>query len=329
MLFRVLGPVEVEVGGGLLALARRRERCLLGVLLLERGRVSVDRLAELLWEGDPPERARRIIHGHISRVRTVLQADGIGPACQLVTVGAGYRLDAPPEAVDAHRFTAMVDAAYATAEVAERARQLRQALNLWRGPVLDQAASEWLRQRLGAALEEQRLAATETLMADSLALGQAQPVLPELASHAAEHPGRERLIDLYMRALHQVGRKAEALAAFERTRAHLAERLGIDPGAALRERHRAILRDQPDYLATGPAPGARPTSATTTTSATTSATATAPATSMVPRQLPAMVADFVGRAGELSTLDKAPEASAVVIVIIDGMAGVGKPVPGK
>src|SRR5439155_15803991 len=43
--FRVLGPVEIESARGELArLARRQERCLLGVLLLEAGRMlPVDR----------------------------------------------------------------------------------------------------------------------------------------------------------------------------------------------------------------------------------------------------------------------------------------------
>jgi hypothetical protein len=43
--FRVLGPVEIEVAG-------------------------------LLCDGDPPERARRIMHSHLSRIRSVLGTAG-------------------------------------------------------------------------------------------------------------------------------------------------------------------------------------------------------------------------------------------------------------
>jgi tetratricopeptide (TPR) repeat protein/DNA-binding XRE family transcriptional regulator len=44
----------------------------------------------------------------------------------------------------------------------------------------------------------------------------------------------------------------------------------------------------------------------------------------VPRQLPAVTAEFVGRGNELAALDIGPDPSAVVVTAIDGMAGVGK-----
>jgi DNA-binding SARP family transcriptional activator/Tfp pilus assembly protein PilF len=301
MRFNVLGPVEIEVDGTVLTLRRRQTRCLLGVLLLDvNRRVPVDRLATLLWEGDPPEHSRRIIQDHVWRIRTTL-ATTTEHACQLVTVGDGYRLDAPPETVDAHRFRTLVESATAITDPAERADQRRRALDLWRGPVLDQAASGWLRERLCTELEELRLAAWEDLVADSLTLGRERAVLPELARLAAAQPTRERLVDLYMQALHRVGRKAEALEVYARTRARLADELGIDPGPALRERHRAILRDDTPEP---PAPD--------------------PAATIVPRQLPATVGQFVGRSRELAALAQTPDASTVVIAAIDGMAGVGK-----
>jgi hypothetical protein len=71
--FRILGPVEIETDGGVVSLPRRRERCLLGVLLLEANRVvSVDRLAELLWDDEPPKRVRGAVQGHVSRLRAAL-----------------------------------------------------------------------------------------------------------------------------------------------------------------------------------------------------------------------------------------------------------------
>jgi DNA-binding SARP family transcriptional activator len=304
MRFTVLGPVQVEVEGRVLDLRRRQTRCLLGVLLLELDRrVSVDRLAELLWDGDPPGNARRIIQDQVWRLRTVLAGAKVsGQSCKLVTVGDGYRLHAPAESVDAYQFRTLVDAAQAIADPAGRVVQLRQALDLWRGPVLDQAAGDRLRQRLGTELEQRRLLAWEDLARDSLTLERERTVLPELARLVAEHPGRERLVDLYMQALHRVGRKAEALDVYARTRSYLADELGIDPGPALRERHRVILRDDPS-----------PETATPD-----------PAVTIVPRQLPASVGGFVGRSGELAVLDRLHEASTVVISAIDGMAGIGK-----
>jgi tetratricopeptide (TPR) repeat protein/DNA-binding SARP family transcriptional activator len=302
MRFRVLGPVEVDVDGRVLILRRRQTRCLLGVLLLDLNRrVATDRLAEQLWDGEPPGQARRIIQDHVWRIRTALaEAGAADQTCELVTVGDGYQLNAAPESVDAHRFRTLVDSAATIPDPAQRADQLRRALDLWRGPVLDQAASDWLRQRFCTELEERRLAAWEDLASDSLAVRREPAVLPELARMAVAYPGRERLVELYMRALHRVGRKAEALAVYARTRTYLAGEFGIEPGPALRDRHRAILRDEP--------PAARPD----------------PTGPKAPRQLPAAVGHFVGRTHELAALDAIHDRSVVVIAAIDGMAGIGK-----
>ena len=45
---------------------------------------------------------------------------------------------------------------------------------------------------------------------------------------------------------------------------------------------------------------------------------------VVPRQLPAAPPGFTGRAAELAVLVRVPDATAVVITAIDGMAGIGK-----
>jgi DNA-binding SARP family transcriptional activator len=84
VLFRVLGPLEVIVDRDVLAgLGRRRERCLLGLLLLEANRlVPMDRLVSLLWDDQPPPNARRTLHAHVARLRAGLAAHS--PAPQLV-----------------------------------------------------------------------------------------------------------------------------------------------------------------------------------------------------------------------------------------------------
>ena len=52
--FRILGPLEAEEDGRLLALGRRKQRALLAVLLLNTNRVIArDNLIDALW-GDPP-----------------------------------------------------------------------------------------------------------------------------------------------------------------------------------------------------------------------------------------------------------------------------------
>ena len=71
MRFRVLGGVQGRIGGRSVELNRRRERCLLGLLLLEPGRpIGVERLIGLLWD-EPPPHAKRTVHSHIARVFTL------------------------------------------------------------------------------------------------------------------------------------------------------------------------------------------------------------------------------------------------------------------
>lgn len=109
----MLGPVEIKTASTVRGLSRRRECCLLAVLLLELNRVvPVDRLADLLWDGDPPQRARQILDSHVAGIRKLLAevgaaAHGVG----LVTVGRGYRMSADPVIVDAHQFHMLVEEA--------------------------------------------------------------------------------------------------------------------------------------------------------------------------------------------------------------------------
>ena len=54
--YRILGPLEVARSGSVLPLGGPRQRAVLALLLLEANRVvSMDRLAEEVWDGRPPE----------------------------------------------------------------------------------------------------------------------------------------------------------------------------------------------------------------------------------------------------------------------------------
>lgn len=312
MQFRILGPVEIEVNGNVIAPSRRQERCLLGVLLLEANRVvSVDRLAELLWDGEQPKRVRGAVQGYVSRVRAVLSRTTGDHGVELVYSGGGYKLVVAPEFVDAHRFRTLLAGATRVNDLAERAAQLRAALALWRGRALADAVSGWARDGLCSQLEEQRLVATEEYVLASLSLGQEREVLPELARMVSDNPGREKLIELHMRALYQVGRKVEALDVYGRARAYLADEFGVDPGPVLRDLHQAILRDELE-VPTAVEPPLAPGSPVHR-----------------PRQLPADIAGFTGRVEYLRQLDgllgkSGDPAKSVVISAIGGTAGVGK-----
>jgi DNA-binding SARP family transcriptional activator len=62
MEFRILGPLEVEEDGRTIPLAGPKQRALLALLLLARGRpVSTDRLIAEIWNGEPRETALKSV----------------------------------------------------------------------------------------------------------------------------------------------------------------------------------------------------------------------------------------------------------------------------
>src|SRR6201991_2757838 len=95
-----------------LALGRRRERCLLGLLLLEAGRtVPTDRLIDLLWDADAPASAGASVHTHVSRLRRLLDPDRDGRlGVRLDAVESGYRIEVEAHFVDVKPVASGVEA---------------------------------------------------------------------------------------------------------------------------------------------------------------------------------------------------------------------------
>ncbi|WP_165757618.1 winged helix-turn-helix domain-containing protein [Mycolicibacterium elephantis] len=71
-LFGVLGPLSVGVDGGEpLELGGRKQRELLGLLLLSPNRVlPAGQIADALWCGNPPPSADVTLRAHVSRLRS-------------------------------------------------------------------------------------------------------------------------------------------------------------------------------------------------------------------------------------------------------------------
>jgi len=241
--FRLLGPVEVRDGERALAVGGRKPRGLLAALLLRAGEdVSAERLIDDLWGERPPQTAKNSLHNCVSALRRALGPD------VLVTRPSGYALAIDPEQLDLERFRRLVDLARESGEQELRARLLREALALWRGPPLADVAYEPFALMEGPRLEDLRLGAREDLIEAELALGRHADLLPELESLIAAHPYDERLRAQRMLALYRAGRQAEALEAYAETRRFLVDELGLEPSEPLRELQAAMLR-QDDKLA--------------------------------------------------------------------------------
>jgi ABC-type transport system substrate-binding protein/DNA-binding SARP family transcriptional activator len=245
--FGILGPLQVRRSGREVSLGGPRQRAVLALLLLEANRsVSMDRLAEDVWGGHPPDGWVTTLQTYVFHLRRALEPDrarGDGGGV-LLTRDRSYLLRVDREYLDSARFQDCFTAGRAALQAgryAEADQTLRRALDLWRGPVLADLADYAFIQREAARLEELRLAALEARIDAGLALGRHDELTAELEQLAADHPLRERLHGQLMLALYRCGRQADALAAYRHVRDLLADELGVDPGEPLQRLHASIL----------------------------------------------------------------------------------------
>src|SRR6185369_12495876 len=99
-----------------------------------------------------------------------------------------------------------------------------------------------------------------------------EDIVGELEAAVADAPFQEGLWELLITALYRAGRQADALAAYQRVRALLADDLALEPGPRLKELERQVLQQDPALHA-------------------------APA-----GNLPSLHAELVGRDGEVAAL---------------------------
>ncbi len=224
--FRILGPLEVITSGAPLELRGRKQRLLLATLLVSANRaVPAERLIEALWEDAPPRSARTALQGHVFALRKLLGRE------RIETTLDGYTLRVSDGELDWDRF-----------EELRLGGMHAEALALWRGAPLGELAESAFLRNEAARLEEARLSCLETRLGTLLDSGGHALVVSELERLVETYPFRERLVELLGLALYRSGRQVDALALLRAAQHRLVEELGIEPGRALRELQRAILR---------------------------------------------------------------------------------------
>ncbi|MEQ4301676.1 BTAD domain-containing putative transcriptional regulator [Plantactinospora sp. B6F1] len=308
MKFGVLGPLRVCTDSGTeVVLRSRHQRTVLSALLVGAGQlVTVDRLVETLWGDRPPASYASNLQTYVSRLRERL------PGLSIEHRSDGYLLRVRTDDVDVLVFRREVAdgrAALAVGDPALAADRFRRGLRQWRGrpladltvPTLEPELAQWELERVGAQ--------EDCVDADLSADGDLATVLAELHQLVTEHPMRERPYGQLMVALNRAGRRADALAAYQRAREILVTELGVEPGPELRRLHQAILRGEEPSIARS---GNRPE--------------TAPRSPFPVCQLPPALAGFVGRGGSIERIERmlTSAAGGVPVVAVSGQPGVGK-----
>ncbi|KAA2258771.1 tetratricopeptide repeat protein [Solihabitans fulvus] len=310
--FAVLGLLRASRAGLVIELGAAKPRAVLAVLLLGRNTVvSRDQIIAAVWGDAPPSSAVNLVQTYVAGLRRVLEPSRARRARSdlLTSVGDGYLLRVEPGALDLDRFEERVALAArlrADGDPAGAARELDAVLGLWLGEPLGGVPGLFAEVERGR-LVERRLAVVEERAELGLATGTGTALVGELSWLVGEHPLRERMHALLMRALCQAGRPAEALAAYQRARRVLVDELGVEPGPELRRLHQAVLAGaelEPERPAVAVAAPAR----------------------TVPAQLPREPSAFLGREAELARLDGllAARAAAGLLLLVTGTAGVGK-----
>ncbi|WP_285593337.1 BTAD domain-containing putative transcriptional regulator [Actinomycetospora sp. NBRC 106378] len=295
MPIRLLGPVSVaDDDGRELLPAGPRLRGLLARLALDAGRpVDAATLVDALWGEDPPSTANAL-QSLASRLRRALGAERVRSSA------GGYVLDVAPDEVDALRFAGLRRTARAELDDGRACAVLTEALDLWQDPVLGGVQDLPFARPAAARLTDARAAAAEDLAARGLAVGRPDAGRDTLVAILAADPLRETSAVALARGLHAGGRRADALAALDRTRGALAEELGVDPGPELARARTELLQDAP----AAPAP---PVGVLDRGSG---------------RARPRALTSFVGRADDLARLRAL--ATSARLVTVTGPGGAGK-----
>jgi len=323
----VLGPLaarSTEAGADDLVLGGLRQRAVLARLAIAGGEiVPVDRIVDDLWDGEPPPSGVSNLQSYVSNLRRILRT-GDDPLIE--RVGPGYRLQVERVELVSQRFEGLVAEA-ADRPATEAIGLLDEALALWRGPALVEFADQAWAEAEAGRLDELRLSAVEARFQALLDTGQHALATPDLERAVAEHPLREQLTALLVLALYRSGRQAEALRAYERTRSHLADELGLDPVPELVALADRVLAQDPDLALEAPTASAV---APALTAVAVAEAPPAPVRLDAPLPRAAVVGrgdDLLGRDDELAVLDAVLaelRAGLTRTVVVSGEAGIGK-----
>ncbi|HSG16024.1 MAG TPA: BTAD domain-containing putative transcriptional regulator [Anaerolineae bacterium] len=249
----LLGPFQLRLDGIPVSHWKSKKvQALLAYLAVEDGRPHHrDSLAAMLWPDQPDRAARDNLRYALYHLRQTIndhhsQTPLVSAGTQTLQMNGRDQLE-----LDVTVFERLLDADPAEAEQCDHCRQ---AVDLYRGPFLEDFAvagcpdfQDWLllrRQRYG-----RRMALTlECLVQRHARQGRYEPAEEFARQWLALEPWNEHAHRVLMRLLAQGGRRGDALVHFSTSRQLLADELGLEPAPrtlALVEAIRAGTYEKP------------------------------------------------------------------------------------
>ncbi|MGU3437408.1 AfsR/SARP family transcriptional regulator [Actinomycetes bacterium M1A6_2h] len=247
MEFKVLGGLDVVVDEIDCAPSAPKVRQVLALLLAKVGRgVPADTIISELWHDCPPVSAATTTQTYIYQLRKMLSEHGItgsrGEA--LATRGNGYCLALAPENVDEHCFRERVAEGKRLMDAEDyrgASAVLESALSMWEGSPFSGVDMGRVLEAHAVNLEEIRNRAIEMRIEAQMELGEYHELVGELRLLLAEQPLNEWMHGKLIQALGRVGRRADALLAYQQMRDLLDEELGLSPSAESRRLQAEVL----------------------------------------------------------------------------------------
>lgn len=291
--FGILGPLQILDNGHSVDPGSRKQQIILASLLCNANSlVSVDSLVGALWDDEPPRTARKNIQVYVSALRGITSGEN---GSRISYQSGGYLFRAQPAELDSLSFEQKARDRHRSGNGADLPA-LTQALGLWRGRPLNGLRDVPLIDAAAQRLERKFLTVFEDWAEAEIEAGSAASAVERLTEVVHEHPLRERLRTLQMNALCQVGRRSEALAAYDELRQSLAHELGLSPSPAVVGCYESLLRAQEETARTPAAP------------------------TLLPRDPPA----FTGGEGCTRQLTDTVDGGRHQLVVVTGPLGAGK-----
>jgi DNA-binding SARP family transcriptional activator len=229
------------------ALPGNQGRIALAALVVERRPISHDGLADIIWDGAPPERWKSALAAVISKTRSSITATGLDGTAILTSTGGSYAFSPPPDTwIDLEQASRSLDRAEGALRhhrPDEAAREATVASAIFRRPLLAGAECRWLddvRSRTADALHR----ALVTLAASWHEIGDHRLASVVAESAVGLDPYREVGHRVLIDALCAQGDRGAAVRALSRCERILTEELGVGPSReTLRIVERLRVRD--------------------------------------------------------------------------------------